>query len=101
MEARMRALTWIGLLAAGCGEIQSDLPDATGDTVAPAVVSTTPLDGASEVSPDTDIAIVFDEELDPATLGITVVDDRGAAVAGTVATTATGASFTPAAPLPL
>lgn len=75
-----------------------------GDTMAPAVLSTAPDSGASDVATGTTVSAVFSEPMDPATLDtitFTLEDSGGNPVAGTVAISngdAT-ATFTPNAPL--
>lgn len=77
----------------------------TGDNVPPTVVSTTPLDLATNVSPAVVLSATFSEAMDPASINAMTftlrVTATGAPVAGTVAYNAptTTATFTPSSPL--
>ena len=48
-------------------------PEPTTDSVAPTIVSLTPLDGAADVASDAAVRVVFSEPLDPALIGDTSV----------------------------
>jgi hypothetical protein len=80
-------------LIAGCGEEVVTVP---------AVVSTIPANGATNVSVNTTIGATFSMAMSPGTINSTsfmVTGPGGAAVAGAVAYTGSVATFTPAAPL--
>ncbi len=95
-RASAAALLAAGLaLAAGCGD------DGTApDTTPPGIVSTVPEDGASSVIPRSDVSVVFNEDLDPASVDSTslVVRDERGAVPGAVSYRAATRAivFTPA-----
>lgn len=74
------------------------------DAAAPVVVSTTPLDLATNVSVNARPSVTFSKAMDPATLATTFTVTQGAnVVSGTVAVdgATSTATFTPAAPLGL
>ena len=93
--------------AAGNGNLASTSEDneVTFDTTAPQVPSTSPADGATDVSVGTLVTATFSEAMDPSTLSAVTFTLKetatGTAVSGTVsyvAGTKTG-TFTPSAPL--
>jgi methionine-rich copper-binding protein CopC len=71
------------------------------DTTAPTVDSTSPAGGASSVPTSSAVSATFSEDVQPATIALSVRDAANAAVAGTTSyTSATRTvTFTPAAPL--
>ncbi len=75
------------------------------DSVAPVVVATTPLDGATGVAPEIGVSATFSEAMDPATIVASTFTlhqmPQSDQITGTVDYTATSntAVFTPAAPL--
>ncbi len=82
----------VGLIS-GCGQEVVDVP---------AVTSTTPAQGATDVAVDTAISATFSMAMNPATITaatFTVSGPDGAAVAGVVTYSTSIATFTPTAPL--
>jgi hypothetical protein len=73
---------------------------SSADTTRPAVLSTTPTNGAVEISTDTAVSATFSEEMDSSTINTSTfkITSAGGAVNGTVSynTSSKTASFTPA-----
>jgi len=83
-------------LIAGC--VKDEFPEITG--VCPEVVSTSPVDLATGVSPSKVITVTFNEPMNPATITATSFTILGLSpVAGTITYSGNTASFTPANPL--
>jgi len=81
----------IGCVCCGCGEET---------VVVPSVVSTVPVNGATNVSVNTPISATFSMAMNPATLTSATLRGRpDGAVAGAVAYSGDTATFTPSAPL--
>jgi len=59
----------------------------TTDTVVPQLVSTTPADGATGVGVDTNITLVFSEDISPADGNITIHDNTDGGIAATIPAT--------------
>jgi len=59
----------------------------TADTVIPQLVSTTPVDGATGVAVDTNITLVFSEDVSPADGNITIHDNTNGGIAATIPAT--------------
>ncbi len=71
------------------------------DTFAPVVAARTPLSGAVDVATTSPVSVTFNEDVAPATIGFSLVDEFGAAVAGQGAYDQASRTytFTPDAPL--
>jgi Tol biopolymer transport system component len=96
-------LSGIWLLAVtGCnGQDEQKKDPPTSDTVAPVLVSVTPVDGAVDVDVATSVVATFSEALDPASVAdpaLTVSDETGD-VAGLVVLDEDTLTFTPDGPL--
>ena len=71
------------LLVVGCGDDDDSDPTGSGeDTTAPRIASVTPIADDTAVAPNTDVVVVFDEDMDPASAAGHVVLSSGA-VTGT------------------
>jgi hypothetical protein len=84
-------------LVAGCGSGSSGFSPDPGDSTAPAVASSDPLDLELNVAKDRTISVTFSEEMDQLTLNETSFALKVGAnpVAGTVTSTGTTATLTP------
>ncbi|MBI4691319.1 MAG: Ig-like domain-containing protein, partial [Nitrospirae bacterium] len=72
------------------------------DTTAPTVISTSPADGATNISVTTTITVTFSETMDSSTINtttFTLTDSSGNLIGGTVTYSGTTATFTPSTSL--
>ena len=70
------------------------------DGVCPVVISTIPINGATDVPLDQIISVTFNEEMNPATINqASFTIQGGSAIQGTITYSGTKATFTPSVPL--
>jgi hypothetical protein len=94
-RSRSISIGLVLLTLAACGTAQQS------STQAPTVSATSPLDAATAVSPSTKLSVSFDRAMEPLTATTFTLMQGTTPVAGTVATSADGATatFTPSSPL--
>jgi hypothetical protein len=83
----------------GCGGSGGGNNNTERDTTAPTVSSTSPSDGTTSVAVYSAVILTFSEEMDPATITtatVTLEDADSDTVAGSVTSSGTTATFTPA-----
>ncbi|MCK9420006.1 MAG: Ig-like domain-containing protein [Nitrospirae bacterium] len=85
------------VFVAGCSSSSDDNGGVSADTTAPTVISTIPLDLATDVARNITVNATFSAVIDPATITITTftLKQGTTSVSGTVACVGTTATFTP------
>ena len=102
MRIKLPALSRLGLALIAVTGACSDDDGPTGDRTPPSVAVLTPANSATAVARRTTISATFVEPIVPSSINASsfiVTGPGGTAVAGTISTTETSATFTPSAPL--